>query len=99
MLLREEGLKGLWKGIGPNVARNAIVNAAELASYDQVSSAPSFSACLQERNVWQHAILTAATLLMLLHKEQSVVSTRCVANASSALTHSLAGSEISRLQT
>ena len=32
---REEGLKGLWKGIGPNVARNAIVNAAELASYDQ----------------------------------------------------------------
>lgn len=33
---REEGLKGLWKGIGPNVARNAIVNAAELASYDQV---------------------------------------------------------------
>lgn len=35
-LCREEGLKGLWKGIGPNVARNAIVNAAELASYDQV---------------------------------------------------------------
>lgn len=30
-------MKGLWRGIGPNVARNAIVNAAELASYDQVS--------------------------------------------------------------
>lgn len=26
----------LWTGLGPNVARNAIINAAELASYDQV---------------------------------------------------------------
>ena len=33
---RQEGVAGLWKGIGPNVARNAIVNAAELASFDQV---------------------------------------------------------------
>eukprot|EP00891_Asterochloris_glomerata_P006680 jgi/Astpho2/6680/Aster-05032 len=36
IIAREEGLKGLWRGIGPNVARNAIVNAAELASYDQI---------------------------------------------------------------
>ncbi|KAG1669690.1 hypothetical protein FOA52_002074 [Chlamydomonas sp. UWO 241] len=34
----EEGLAGLWKGIGPNIARNAIINAAELASYDQIKS-------------------------------------------------------------
>ena len=26
----------MWKGIGPNIARNAIINAAELASYDQI---------------------------------------------------------------
>lgn len=32
----QEGLKALWTGLGPNVARNAIINAAELASYDQV---------------------------------------------------------------
>ncbi|KAG2670029.1 hypothetical protein I3843_14G063600 [Carya illinoinensis] len=31
-----EGLGALWTGLGPNVARNAIINAAELASYDQV---------------------------------------------------------------
>ena len=37
VLGREEGLKGLWRGVGPNVARNAIINAAELASYDQAS--------------------------------------------------------------
>lgn len=33
---REEGIAGLWKGLGPNIGRNAIINAAELASYDQV---------------------------------------------------------------
>eukprot|EP00955_Chlamydomonas_euryale_P080932 363500-Chlamydomonas_euryale.AAC.15 len=36
--IREEGLLGLWTGLGPNVARNAIINAAELASYDQIKS-------------------------------------------------------------
>lgn len=36
---REEGLLGLWKGLGPNIARNAIINAAELASYDQIKEA------------------------------------------------------------
>ena len=28
-------MANLWRGVGPNVARNAIINAAELASYDQ----------------------------------------------------------------
>lgn len=32
----QEGIAALWTGLGPNVARNAIINAAELASYDQV---------------------------------------------------------------
>ncbi|GAU13431.1 hypothetical protein TSUD_127270 [Trifolium subterraneum] len=35
-LIRQEGLGALWTGLGPNIARNAIINAAELASYDQV---------------------------------------------------------------
>ncbi|XWS28745.1 hypothetical protein CRYUN_Cryun25bG0097400 [Craigia yunnanensis] len=42
-----EGLGALWTGLGPNIARNAIVNAAELASYDQVKQTilkiPGFS--------------------------------------------------------
>lgn len=33
---QQEGLAALWTGLGPNIARNAIINAAELASYDQV---------------------------------------------------------------
>jgi len=36
IIAREEGVAGLWKGLSPNIARNAIINAAELASYDQV---------------------------------------------------------------
>jgi solute carrier family 25 (mitochondrial uncoupling protein), member 8/9 len=36
IIAREEGLLGLWKGLGPNIGRNAVINAAELASYDQV---------------------------------------------------------------
>ncbi|XP_042066473.1 mitochondrial uncoupling protein 1-like [Salvia splendens] len=35
-IVKQEGVKALWTGLGPNVARNAIINAAELASYDQV---------------------------------------------------------------
>ncbi|GAB4860055.1 Mitochondrial uncoupling protein 2 [Ancistrocladus abbreviatus] len=35
-IARQEGILALWTGIGPNIARNAIVNAAELASYDHV---------------------------------------------------------------
>uniref|UniRef100_A0A8D1ZXX9 Mitochondrial uncoupling protein 2 n=1 Tax=Sus scrofa TaxID=9823 RepID=A0A8D1ZXX9_PIG len=35
-IAREEGLRGLWKGTSPNVARNAIVNCAELVTYDLI---------------------------------------------------------------
>lgn len=35
-IVRQEGLTALWTGVGPNIARNAIINAAELASYDQI---------------------------------------------------------------
>uniref|UniRef100_A0A1A7WTJ8 Dicarboxylate carrier UCP2 n=1 Tax=Iconisemion striatum TaxID=60296 RepID=A0A1A7WTJ8_9TELE len=31
---REEGIRGLWKGTMPNIARNAIVNCTELVTYD-----------------------------------------------------------------
>ncbi|KAA8518988.1 hypothetical protein F0562_016238 [Nyssa sinensis] len=35
-IVRQEGFGALWTGLGPNIARNAIINAAELASYDQI---------------------------------------------------------------
>jgi len=33
-IAREEGVRGLWKGSIPNIARNCIVNACELVTYD-----------------------------------------------------------------
>ncbi|CAM4355216.1 unnamed protein product [Caretta caretta] len=35
-IAKEEGLKGLWKGTSPNVARNAIVTCTELVTYDLI---------------------------------------------------------------
>uniref|UniRef100_A0A8C5V3S6 Uncoupling protein 2 n=1 Tax=Microcebus murinus TaxID=30608 RepID=A0A8C5V3S6_MICMU len=35
-IAREEGFGGLWKGTSPNIARNAIVNCAELVTYDLI---------------------------------------------------------------
>ncbi|CAN0854676.1 Mitochondrial uncoupling protein 2 [Linum grandiflorum] len=35
-IVKQEGLAALWTGLGPNIARNAIINAAELASYDEI---------------------------------------------------------------
>lgn len=46
-IVKQEGLAALWTGLGPNIARNAIINAAELASYDHVKETilkiPGFS--------------------------------------------------------
>ncbi|KAM9318506.1 dicarboxylate carrier UCP2-like [Pholidichthys leucotaenia] len=33
-IARDEGIKGLWKGCLPNIARNAIVNCSEMVTYD-----------------------------------------------------------------
>ncbi|RRT80722.1 hypothetical protein B296_00011454 [Ensete ventricosum] len=40
-IIRQEGIWSLWTGLGPNIARNAIINAAELASYDQIKQVKS----------------------------------------------------------
>lgn len=32
----KDGILGLWLGLGPNIVRNALINAAEVATYDQV---------------------------------------------------------------
>jgi len=39
IIAKTEGVGALWTGLGPNVGRNSIINAAELASYDQIKEA------------------------------------------------------------
>jgi len=36
VIARTEGVKGLWKGLLPNVTRNSLVNCTELVSYDLI---------------------------------------------------------------
>jgi len=38
-IARQEGIRGLWRGTGPNIARNAIVNCTELVTYDLIKDA------------------------------------------------------------
>ncbi|CAI5773559.1 dicarboxylate carrier UCP2 isoform X1 [Podarcis muralis] len=38
-IAREEGVRGLWKGTSPNITRNALVNCAELVTYDLIKDA------------------------------------------------------------
>lgn len=33
-IIAADGVKGLWVGIVPNIMRNSVINAAEIASYD-----------------------------------------------------------------
>ncbi|XP_010081653.1 PREDICTED: mitochondrial uncoupling protein 3-like, partial [Pterocles gutturalis] len=35
-IAREEGVRGLWRGMMPNIARNAIINCSELVTYDLI---------------------------------------------------------------
>ncbi len=36
IIAKEEGIAGLWTGVVPNITRNSVINATELATYDQV---------------------------------------------------------------
>lgn len=53
IIVKEEGLAALWTGLGPNIARNAIINAAELASYDQIKQTLLTSGIFED-NVFCH---------------------------------------------
>ncbi|KAL4503410.1 hypothetical protein ABPG72_001016 [Tetrahymena utriculariae] len=35
-IVRTDGVTGLWRGLVPNIVRNSVINATELATYDQV---------------------------------------------------------------
>ncbi|XP_032938332.1 mitochondrial uncoupling protein 3-like isoform X4 [Catharus ustulatus] len=38
-IAREEGIRGLWRGTLPNIARNVIINCGELVTYDIIKDA------------------------------------------------------------
>ncbi|KAL3626926.1 Matrilysin [Castilleja foliolosa] len=82
-IVRQEGFRSLWTGLGPNVARNAIINAAELASYDQVKQTvlkiPGFT-----DNVFTHLIagLGAGFFAVCIGSPVDVVKSRMMGDSS-----------------
>lgn len=81
-IVKQEGVKALWTGLGPNVARNAIINAAELASYDQVKQTllklPGFS-----DNIVTHILsgLGAGFIAVCVGSPVDVVKSRMMGNS------------------
>ncbi|XP_015950341.1 mitochondrial uncoupling protein 1 isoform X1 [Arachis duranensis] len=82
-IVKQEGIAALWTGLGPNIARNAIINAAELASYDQVKQTilklPGFS-----DNVVTHLLsgLGAGFFAVCIGSPVDVVKSRMMGDSS-----------------
>ncbi|KAM0027776.1 putative mitochondrial carrier UCP, mitochondrial carrier domain superfamily [Helianthus debilis subsp. tardiflorus] len=82
-IARQEGVRALWTGLGPNIARNAIINAAELASYDQVKQTilkiPGFT-----DNVFTHLLsgLGAGFVAVCVGSPVDVVKSRMMGDPS-----------------
>ena len=53
-IVATEGVAGLWTGWGPNVVRNSVINAAELAAYDQFKYLIHDKYKLLGDNIWCH---------------------------------------------
>ncbi|XP_078178592.1 mitochondrial uncoupling protein 1-like [Carex rostrata] len=81
-IIRQEGLGALWTGLGPNIARNAIVNAAELASYDQVKQ--TILKIGFADNVWAHLLagLGAGFFAVCIGSPIDVVKSRMMGDPS-----------------
>lgn len=76
-IIQKDGIRGLWKGLGPNVARNATINAAELATYDQFKETICHYTPLHDGLVTQWlASLAAGLFAVVIGSPIDVVKTR-----------------------
>eukprot|EP00963_Diacronema_lutheri_P008415 scaffold752_cov322-Pavlova_lutheri.AAC.12 len=76
-IAKEEGVASLWRGVGPNMTRNAVINAAELATYDQIKEALLRSGAFTD-NVVTHLIsgLGAGFIAVCVGSPVDVVKSR-----------------------
>jgi len=82
IILKEEGLAKMWTGLGPNMVRNATINAVELASYDQIKESLMKYAGFQD-NVYCHLAsgLGAGFLAVCVGSPVDVVKSRMMGSA------------------
>lgn len=78
-IVRAEGVRGLWTGLGPAIMRNSVINATELASYEQAKEA-LLARGVREGLPLHFAAATAAGLAAtLIGSPVDVVKTRVMA--------------------
>ncbi|XP_022642314.1 mitochondrial uncoupling protein 2 isoform X2 [Vigna radiata var. radiata] len=80
-ILKQEGIGALWTGLGPNIARNAIINAAELASYDKVKRVITLLGFMD--NVYTHLLagLGAGLFAVFIGSPVDVVKSRMMGDS------------------
>lgn len=76
-IIKVEGVLGLWTGLAPNIVRNAVFNAAELASFDQYKQL-LLNSKLMTDNIFCHLVASsgAGFTAAVLGSPVDVVKTR-----------------------
>jgi solute carrier family 25 uncoupling protein 8/9 len=79
-IIRQEGVVGLWTGLGPAVLRNSIINATELASYETAKEFLVYKLGVPD-NLIAHFSAGAAAGLMatIIGNPVDVIKTRVMA--------------------
>ena len=79
-IVRAEGLRGLWTGLGPAVLRNSVINATELASYETAKEALLRDAGMRDGVAVQAAAGAAAGVMAtIVGNPVDVIKTRVMA--------------------
>ena len=78
-IVRQEGVLGLWTGLGPAVARNSLINAAELATYDTAKQALLRAGWRDGLAAHVAAAAAAGAMATLVGNPVDVVKTRVMA--------------------
>lgn len=83
----QEGVKGLYRGVGPTCGRAAVGAAAELATYDEIKSVLVRNAIVGGDNVYAHfgSSLCAGFIATVVNSPFDVVKSRCVERPPSSL--------------
>jgi solute carrier family 25 (mitochondrial uncoupling protein), member 8/9 len=87
-IVKQEGLLGLWTGLGPAIARNSIINATELVTYDTAKHWLLSPAVGMKDGFLTHfsAAAMAGGMATLVGNPVDVVKTRVMAAAKGAST-------------
>lgn len=82
MIAKEEGIAGLWTGVVPNITRNSVINATELATYDQVKQM-LLASKLVDDNVFCHILsgLGAGMCACIVGSPVDVVKSRVMGDS------------------